>query len=43
VYASVIPSAFVVEINPSTFDVNEAVDVTIRAIDANGSTIVDYE
>jgi hypothetical protein len=43
VYASVIPSAFVVEVNPSTFDVNEAVDVTIRAIDANGSTIVDYD
>lgn len=43
VYASAIPSGFVVEVNPSTFDVNQAVDVTIRAIDANGSTIVDYD
>ncbi len=43
VYASVIPSGFVVEVNPSTFDVNQAVDVTIRAIDAQGNTIVDYD
>jgi len=43
VYASTIPSGFVVEVNPSTFDVNQAVDVTIRAIDANGNTIVDYD
>lgn len=43
VYASAIPSGFVVEVNPNTFDVNQAVDVTIRAIDANGNTIVDYD
>lgn len=43
VYASAIPSGFVVEVNPSTFDVNQAVDVTIRAIDAQGNTIVDYD
>lgn len=42
-YASAIPSGFVVEVNPSTFDVNQAVDVTIRAIDAQGNTIVDYD
>jgi len=43
VYASVIPSGFAVEVNPNTFDVNQAVDVTIRAINANGDTIVDYD
>ncbi len=43
VYAATIPSGFVVEVNPSTFDVNQAVDVTIRAIDAQGNTIVDYD
>lgn len=43
VHASVIPNGFAVEVNPSTFDVNQAVDVTIRAIDAQGNTIVDYD
>jgi len=43
VYASVIPSGFAVEVNPTTFDVNQPVDVTIRAINTNGDTIVDYD
>lgn len=34
---------FVLEVNPSNFDVNEAVDVNIRAINTNGDTIVDYD
>jgi len=32
-----------VEVNPNNFDVNESVDVTIRAIRPNGETIVDYD
>jgi hypothetical protein len=36
VAASTIPSGFIVEVNPSTFDVNQAVDVTIKAMNASG-------
>ena len=44
VYAttSVIPDGFIVDVSPSTFDVNEAVDVTIKAIKTNGDVIKDY-
>lgn len=44
VYAttSVIPDGFVVDVSPSTFAVNEAVDVTIKAIKTNGDVIKDY-
>lgn len=42
-YASVIPDGFIVEVNPSTFDINEAVDVTIKAIKADGTVIKDYD
>ncbi len=36
------PDAFAVEINPSSFAINEAVDLTIKAINAEGETIKDY-
>jgi len=42
-YASVIPDGFIVEVNPSTFDINEAVDVTIKAIKTDGTVIKDYD
>jgi hypothetical protein len=42
VSASTIPSGFLVEVNPSNFAVNEAVDVTIKALASDGSVIVDY-
>ncbi len=40
---STIPSGFIVEVNPNVFDVNEAVDVTIKAIDGDGNVITDYD
>jgi len=43
VLGQTIPSGFIVEVNPSTFDVNEAVDVTIKAINSNGSVVTDYD
>lgn len=30
------PDAFIVEVVPSSFDVNEAVDLTIKAVKADG-------
>lgn len=36
------PDAFVVEVTPSSFDVNEAVDITIKAVQADGTIIKDY-
>lgn len=36
------PDAFVVEVTPSSFDVNEAVDITIKAVQANGTVVKDY-
>ena len=43
VFAQSVPDAFVVDIEPSSFDVNEAVDMTIKAVDANGETLKTYE
>jgi hypothetical protein len=37
------PDAFTVEVSPSSFDVNEAVDLTIKAVKANGETIKEYQ
>jgi len=37
------PDAFVVEVVPSSFDVNEAVDITIKAVKADGSIIKEYQ
>jgi len=37
------PDAFVVEIVPSSFDINQTVDITIKAVNAKGETIKDYQ
>ncbi len=37
------PAAFSVEVTPSSFDVNEAVDITIKATTSNGETVKDYQ
>jgi len=36
------PDAFIVEVVPSSFDVNESVDLTIKAVKADGSIVSDY-
>lgn len=40
---AVDPDAFIVEIIPSSFDVNEAVDITIKAVKSDGEIIKDYQ
>jgi len=40
---AVEPDAFIVEVVPSSFDVNQAVDITIKAAKADGSIIKDYQ
>lgn len=37
------PDAFVVDVVPSSFNVNEAVDITIKAVTANGDVVKDYQ
>ena len=37
------PDAFVVDVVPSSFDVNQTVDITIKAVNANGDVIKDYQ
>lgn len=37
------PDAFIVDVTPSSFDVNEAVDITIKAAKTNGEIITDYQ
>ncbi len=39
---AVLPAGFVVEVQPSNFAVNEAVDVTIKAINNDGTIVADY-
>ena len=34
-HAQQTPDAFVIDINPSTFDTNTLVDMTIKAVNAN--------
>ena len=41
-HAATQPDAFIVEVQPSSFDVNEAVDITIKAVTANGDIVKDY-
>jgi len=36
------PDAFIVEVIPSSFDVNEAIDLTIKAVKADGEIVSDY-
>lgn len=42
-HAATQPDAFIVEVQPSSFDINEAVDITIKAVTANGDIVRDYE
>ena len=37
------PAGFVIEIEPSSFDVNVPVDLTIKAVQSNGDVVKDYE
>ena len=37
------PDTFIVEVVPSSFDANEAVDLTIKAAKADGTIIKDYQ
>jgi len=37
------PDAFIVEVVPSSFEVNEAVDLTIKATNVNGDIIKEYQ
>lgn len=37
------PDAFIVEVTPSSFDVNEAVDITIKAAKADGEIVKEYQ
>lgn len=37
------PDAFIVEVTPSSFDVNQAVDITIKAVKADGTVIKEYQ
>ena len=37
------PDAFIVEVTPSSFDTNEAVDITIKAAKADGTIIKEYQ
>ncbi len=40
---AVDPDAFIVEVVPSSFDVNEAVDITIKAVKSDGEIITAYQ
>lgn len=42
-YAQEAPDMFVVDISPSSFEVNTPVDLTIRAVKANGEVVKDYQ
>jgi hypothetical protein len=42
-HAATQPDAFIVEVSPSSFDVNQAVDLTIKAVTANGDIVQDYQ
>jgi len=37
------PDAFIVDVTPSSFDVNQTVDITIKAVTANGDVVKDYQ
>ena len=42
-YAQQTPAAFVVDVNPSTFDTNTLVDMTIKAVNANWDITKEYQ
>lgn len=37
------PDAFIVDVTPSSFDINQTVDLTIKAVTANGDIVKDYQ
>lgn len=37
------PDAFIIQVEPSSFEMNTPVDVTIKAVKANGDLVKDYE
>ena len=37
------PDVFIVDITPSSFDINQAVDITIKAVNTNGDIIKTYQ
>ncbi|MEI6774411.1 MAG: hypothetical protein WCL18_06590 [bacterium] len=37
------PDVFMVDIVPSSFDINQAVDITIKAVNTNGDIIKTYQ
>lgn len=43
VFAQIQPDAFVVTVEPSSFDINTPVDITIKAVKANGDVVKDYD
>jgi len=43
VSAQTLPDKFIVDISPDSFDINEAVDVTVKAVLNDGTTVKDYE
>jgi len=37
------PDSFIVSVDPATFDINQAVDLTVKAVTKNGDIVKDYE
>ncbi len=42
VLAQTMPDSFVVDVNPSSFEPNRAVDITLKAVTSNGAVVSDY-
>ncbi len=42
-YAQQTPASFVIDVNPSTFDTNSLVDMTIKAVNANNEIVKEYQ
>ena len=42
VFAQTMPSSFVVDVNPSSFQPNQSVDITLKAVDDKGQVVSDY-
>ncbi len=40
---AIAPDAFIVDVTPSSFDINQTVDLTIKAVTANGDIVKDYQ
>ncbi len=42
VFAQTMPDSFVVDVNPSSFSPNQAVDITVKAVTSDGTVVSDY-